>query len=165
MKSLHFLLDYQRTQWRLYKSLNLKYIYSAVNFILLHQQNSPCDFDSFLGVNGFFVCPKVCYFKVSWAASCSQNSKPFLLQFILKVCEMNFDFCFLISSLVFFLGSENFLKQGKILPSSYKSQIFFNCTLIFSPCRSSQTMSGFCSHVLPNSLELWIKYVWIKYEV
>lgn len=88
----------------------------------------------------FFLCPILCYCKVSWAALCSRNSKPFLLQFILKVCEMNFCFCFLIS-----LGSENFLKQGKILPSSYQPQILFNCILIFSLCRSSQTMSGFCS--------------------
>lgn len=146
MKSLHFLLDYQRTQWRLYKSLNLKCIYSVVNCIWLHQQITPCDFEFLpVGMDGFFLSPKLCYCKVVWAAFCWQNSKSFWLQLILKVCEMNFCFCFLLSSLAFALGSENFHKQGEILPSSYQPQILSNCILIFSLYRSSQTMSVFCS--------------------
>lgn len=57
VKSLYFLLDYQRTQWRLYKSLNSKCIYSVINFIWLYQQSTPCVvFDSLPSGCGW-ICP------------------------------------------------------------------------------------------------------------
>ena len=76
MKSLHFLLDYQRTQWRLYKSLNLKCIYSVVNFDCiskaLHVSLTPFP----VAMDGFVLCPKLCYGGMSLASLCPQNSKP-----------------------------------------------------------------------------------------